>query len=1245
MANTDLVRKIITDAYWLFINKMQSQKVKDKFTMAASFFHIHFAEQILTKLESNEINEEEKRKIFTDNAQKLIEKDKELFAELMQLNNELQGKNKTMAENRAMSSFLAFYTLDFKSDIVSMLSKLPEVAIEQEKNAHGNVQAMQLIQDAQEKAKKLQELLDKKFSNKQLIMAELSEKDSVVVIEGMSALRTLVSAVANFNSEYKETLATINGQLETLGLKPDKQVKKFYAEKTPELKKYLDNPAKYYAELNQLRLDLKSKQSELEKEINEKSQFAGFLFEANASLSNAIKGYSPQVLNSNQSTSDIQQNNIQPIEQGDKAEAKVVENNLAYEKYNDVAENMLMLNRAKDDMVISILTGFFDKKLIEAKQTIIPQLNTFLLQLNNNFKKLFFKDNKLFEPTTQNTFRPSFLQKAVVLQENKEYQKLIKAGVAERSKNLIYEQFGPAQAIHHFLETPYYQTPDFLQALQERAALLEKLMASINTFAKQHHLDLTHTKLSEILDEDKQGTAISLANLVDHEGKQLNLIQALELEREVCLQTLKNMQQLTNAVDTTEQIEISAVNTQVSSASINTQTQDFLALLDQLQPSQKIMLKENGSLGIIDMKSSGFGSKGISQDTVAAANKILVAIENSIKAGLPNQTLLFQFIASEWGQNVIKNNPHQLQKVIHLQEEIQTFYTQAIAKINREDFLKITDEEFLKPSDYSKEAVCPNIVNSTKHFNQISDYVVSDILNHPNLEVITAKVALWINVAYRCYQSGNFLGMQAVLSALNATPVYRLLYASNDDSMQAGVIIHGLEQAEQDKLKTLQELINTDGSYKNLRQAISAHTGSFIPPTIIQSDLEFTKRGNPAVSLQETPAAKKVMDLINRARTSLNLETENKVFDSQFPSVFASYTEANEELFTKLSKQVLPNRESHASLQPAQSSKNLVYFKAKLDKSNEQPVDQEVINQIANIKFRQIFIANNKHVSPEMVDLINIQLAKPEALKYGAFYKFIVSNVAKSFILTENQFKAVKAEAISADIIQSRLNEEVARTAFIHSDNILKEVSKNLKPSYLEQLSLSAHEQENLGLEQTKKQGFVKRFIQYLKNKITPEKIVDPAKRLGDFVGSLAKLTSIKSDVEKLNKLSFLHARTEKDFGLLEQPLADFINIHFNAITKNKALYKRCCLQLESHLKKTLKYLFSILDEITSLNKKANNFTNTELQLIEIYRSLNEKYNELKSSLENLGEVKKSIHEVLDADYKEFASLKSYLSG
>lgn len=891
--------------------------------------------------------------------------------------------------------------------------------------------------------------------------------------------------------------------------------------------------------------------------------------------------------------------------------------------YQELAENFLMLNRAKDEEVVDFLIRFIPKNShLEAVET----LQSFLLRLNQNYQLCFSKN---LQANYEGKLRLGFLEMHSFVKDDPVYQQIVQAGFSRLNNKQIYAGFGEAQAIFWLLNK---DKSELLQRLNERAQILSELIHFLDEQdndikSKVYKKTLTNI-VGDKLSKEKKADLFKLTKIIDPADKELTFKQALEQELKVTQQTIKNIEQLDNALAAST--ELNDPNLSVSKE--NDQVQNLHALLDVLKPSQKMMLRTDGQLEIVDMSANSLGPKGISEETVAAANKILVAVESSMEAGVPDHLLLFKFIASEWGQNILKNNHKELQRVVQLQEEIQTFYTEVITKTNYDDFLKINDEEFLKPSDYSKEAICPNIVNSAKHFNQMSNYIASDILNNQNLEVITAKVSLWINVAYRCYQRGNFLGMQAVVSALNSTPVYRLLYASNDDTMQAGVVILGLDQAEQDKLKVLQTLINTDGSYKNLRQAMVEHTGAFIPPTIIQSDMEFTKRGNPTIPLHEAPAAKKVLDLIGKARMSLNTESLPKVNNSNFLSVLANHTETNDNLQAQFSRQVLPARESHTSLQPAKSLKKLVNFKAKPDNTIlPEKVDSEIFNQIANPTLSQIFVDNNKHVSPEIVELINVQLAKPEELKYGKFYKFITENIAKSFILTESQFKAVKAEARLLVLKKDEITIERVSKDFISASQALKDVSKTLKPSYLKQILSS------------KILSPIVELFNFIRQK--PVETESLLSQVDSVIESTTKLLQVKQNLKLPLQIQTVMSSHINDLEVIDAKVQNFINIHTDELTANKDAYKRNCLQLALYLKNLLHDMSNTLEKINKLNKKVDDFNaDTVDKLVKIHDELAAKFDDLSKAMFKLEDTMLTVNSALGTGYKEFADLQKYVS-
>ena len=152
-------------------------------------------------------------------------------------------------------------------------------------------------------------------------------------------------------------------------------------------------------------------------------------------------------------------------------------------------------------------------------------------------------------------------------------------------------------------------------------------------------------------------------------------------------------------------------------------------------------------------------------------------------------------------------------------------------------FLNIHAMEF-RHCAWAKPAtadVAPNILDYIAHFNYVSNWVVSSILEEAKLKKRARVMARFVSIAEELRTMGSFNAMMAVMSALSTATISRLTKtkAALPRSVQA---LH----------RSLKEVIASRRSFSLLRKATHEAERPVIPFLgLYLTDLTMTSEGNP----------------------------------------------------------------------------------------------------------------------------------------------------------------------------------------------------------------------------------------------------------------------------------------------------------------------------------------------------------------------------------------------------------------
>uniref|UniRef100_A0A8C4ICG2 Ras-specific guanine nucleotide-releasing factor 1 n=1 Tax=Dicentrarchus labrax TaxID=13489 RepID=A0A8C4ICG2_DICLA len=129
----------------------------------------------------------------------------------------------------------------------------------------------------------------------------------------------------------------------------------------------------------------------------------------------------------------------------------------------------------------------------------------------------------------------------------------------------------------------------------------------------------------------------------------------------------------------------------------------------------------------------------------------------------------------------------------------------------------------------------PYIMKTTKHFNDISNRIATEILQWDDVNMRVAVIEKWVAVADICRCLHNYNAMLEITSSLNRSSIFRLKKTWLKVSKQTKTVI--------DKL---QKLVSSEGRFKNLREALKNCDPPCVPYLgMYLTDLAFIEEGTP----------------------------------------------------------------------------------------------------------------------------------------------------------------------------------------------------------------------------------------------------------------------------------------------------------------------------------------------------------------------------------------------------------------
>ncbi|KAM9126021.1 ras-specific guanine nucleotide-releasing factor 1 isoform 4-T4 [Pangshura tecta] len=213
----------------------------------------------------------------------------------------------------------------------------------------------------------------------------------------------------------------------------------------------------------------------------------------------------------------------------------------------------------------------------------------------------------------------------------------------------------------------------------------------------------------------------------------------------------------------------------------------------------------------------------LTQERKAAANIIRTLTQEDPG---DNQITLEEIIQMAEG---VKAEPFENHSALEIAEQLTLLDHLVFKKIPYEEFF---GQGWMK---LEKNERTPYIMKNTKHFNDISNLIASEILRNEDVGARVSAVEKWVAVADICRCLHNYNAVLEITSSLNRSAIFRLKKTWLKVSKQTKALI--------DKL---QRLVSSEGRFKNLREALKNCDPPCVPYLgMYLTDLAFIEEGTP----------------------------------------------------------------------------------------------------------------------------------------------------------------------------------------------------------------------------------------------------------------------------------------------------------------------------------------------------------------------------------------------------------------
>uniref|UniRef100_A0A8B9Y9M4 Ras protein specific guanine nucleotide releasing factor 1 n=1 Tax=Bos mutus grunniens TaxID=30521 RepID=A0A8B9Y9M4_BOSMU len=215
----------------------------------------------------------------------------------------------------------------------------------------------------------------------------------------------------------------------------------------------------------------------------------------------------------------------------------------------------------------------------------------------------------------------------------------------------------------------------------------------------------------------------------------------------------------------------------------------------------------------------------LTQERKAAANIIRTLTQDDPG---DNQITLEE-ITQMVSRTCVKAEPFENHSALEIAEQLTLLDHLVFKKIPYEEFF---GQGWMK---LEKNERTPYIMKTTKHFNDISNLIASEIVRNEDINVRVSTIEKWVAVADICRCLHNYNAVLEITSSMNRSAIFRLKKTWLKVSKQTKALI--------DKL---QKLVSSEGRFKNLREALKNCDPPCVPYLgMYLTDLAFIEEGTP----------------------------------------------------------------------------------------------------------------------------------------------------------------------------------------------------------------------------------------------------------------------------------------------------------------------------------------------------------------------------------------------------------------
>ncbi|NXR17430.1 ras-specific guanine nucleotide-releasing factor 1 [Cinclus cinclus] len=213
----------------------------------------------------------------------------------------------------------------------------------------------------------------------------------------------------------------------------------------------------------------------------------------------------------------------------------------------------------------------------------------------------------------------------------------------------------------------------------------------------------------------------------------------------------------------------------------------------------------------------------LTQERKAAANIIRTLTQEDPG---DNQITLEEVVQMAEG---VKAEPFENHSALEIAEQLTLLDHLVFKKIPYEEFF---GQGWMK---LEKNERTPYIMKNTKHFNDVSNLIASEIIRNEEINARVCAIEKWVAVADICRCLHNYNAVLEITSSLNRSAIFRLKKTWLKVSKQTKALI--------DKL---QKLVSSEGRFKNLREALKNCDPPCVPYLgMYLTDLAFIEEGTP----------------------------------------------------------------------------------------------------------------------------------------------------------------------------------------------------------------------------------------------------------------------------------------------------------------------------------------------------------------------------------------------------------------